>query len=139
MRGSWRLALVLLAGMSACASSGDMDDRLRLLREEIMSDIRAKAGELRDSYKKDLKASENDMKKEIAELRTSFRQETNELAAMQKKYSLETDKTFIDHQKQIFQLKTLSDDTARRVYMLETILTSRNIAGSQQTDRKSVV
>ncbi|MDP3013791.1 MAG: hypothetical protein Q8M92_06070 [Candidatus Subteraquimicrobiales bacterium] len=103
--------MFVLLNMFGCASSGDMELRLRQLREES----RNQTAETTDSLKKNIKEVENNLQKEISDVR-----------ATHNKDNLEINKTLIDQQKQIFNNRAILDETARRIYLLESIVTSRN-------------
>lgn len=125
------LFLIMICG---CASGGDMELRLRQLREETYAEIRNQASYLRDGFKKDLKDVENGIKKDMKDVQKDLQSQIVEMRETQKKDKIETDKTLIDHQKQIFSSKTIIEDNTRRVYYLESIITSRTPSAAQVKD-----
>lgn len=104
------LLLLILFG---CA--GDMDLRLRQQREEIYTEVQRQLSEIR--------SAQNEMKKEI-----------NDIKKTQERESLELNKNLVDQQKQIFSDRAVLDETSKRVYFLESIITTRTPIAPQMKD-----
>ena len=97
-----------------CNCGGGAESQVRQLREELKSEIRYQTNAVRDSCNKDIKEVDSNLQKEIDDVKETHRKDT-----------VQIDKTLIDHQKQIFSNKTMLEDSARRVYLLESIITSK--------------
>jgi hypothetical protein len=130
-----------------CASMDDVELRMNRLRTELYSEVRNQTNNVReasrndikdmegenkkdinnvrDISRKDLQDVESESKKDINNVKISLMKEIDELKHVQNKYVAETDKTSVDHQRQIFQNKALVNDLLRRVYLLESIVTSK--------------
>jgi len=117
--------VIALLFLSGCASGGDIEGKLKQLRDDINSEIRAQSSELRSAFSDDLKKSEKELRNDLKDTQADLQREIDEIRETHKKYAFETDRSLVDHQKQIFQNKTVTDDTARRVYTLEEIVASR--------------
>jgi hypothetical protein len=135
------LAFVTVLFIAGCAGNGGLETQMKQLRAELFSEIKSRNAELYEGFRKDISESEERSKKNFLDLESKTRKDMvslsktlqNELSEVKEthnKYSIETDKTLLDHQKQIFQNKGFLDDNARRVYMLETIVTTRNASVS---------
>lgn len=147
MRYLWNIGLLGSIVLYGCASMDEVELRIRRLRSELSAEIRNQTSDVRDAVKndikemeggtkkdvsvfkdalkKDLKDIEAENKKDINNLKQSVTKPLDELKQSQNKYAGETDKTLVDHQKQIFQNKALINDLLRRVYLLESIVTSK--------------
>ena len=134
------LAVMFLGG---CASSGALETQIQQLRAEINNKMSSRDAELRGEIKREAVRAEEKTRKDQIDLEARIRKDLSDLdksvqGAMSeirethRKYTVETDKTLLDQQKQIFQSKTVLDDNARRVYMLETIVTARSVVVPQQ-------
>jgi ABC-type microcin C transport system permease subunit YejB len=121
--------IVIFAG---CASNDGLEMQIKQLREELYSEIRTQKTDVRDSLRKEIKDSEGEMKKYIQDEQKNLQNQISEVKEMQKKYAFETDKSLIDHQRQIFQNKAVMEDTARRIYMIESVITSKSPIVPQQ-------
>ncbi|MBI5576672.1 MAG: hypothetical protein HY896_09975 [Deltaproteobacteria bacterium] len=131
--------LLFLPAVFGCASSGALEAQIQHLRNEINRDIsrseertRKDQNDLEARVRKDLGEVDTKNRREIGELGKSVRTEVQELKETQKKYSLETDRTLLDHQKQIYQGKAVLDDSVRRVYLLEKLVITPGVATPQQ-------
>lgn len=120
MKRSFIVGVFLVIIISGCATSGNMESQLKHLKEEIYAEIRYQTGSVRDDLKKEFKTVESNLKNEIVEIRETH-----------KKDKMEIDKTLIDHQKQIFNNRLVNEDNARRVYLLESIITARTSIAPQ--------
>jgi ABC-type microcin C transport system permease subunit YejB len=118
--------------VSGCASNDGLEMQIKQLREEVYSEIRTQKTDVRDSLRKEIKDSEGEMKKYIQDEQKNLQNQISEVKEMQKKYAFETDKSLIDHQRQIFQNKAVMEDTARRIYMIESVITSKSPIVPQQ-------
>ncbi len=128
MKCLWGVAISVIF-VSGCAS--DMESQLRYVKEEIYREMRNQNSNIRDDLRKEIKDVEVGNKKDIKDLQSSLKSEINDLREAQRKYSMETDRTIIDHQKQIFQNQTVMQDSARRVYLLEALLAAKVPVASQ--------
>jgi hypothetical protein len=106
-------ALFVVLALAGCA--GDMDLRLRQQREEIYNQVQRQYNELRQT--------QNVLQKEI-----------DELKAAHGKDLMEANKTLLDHQRQIFSDRDVLNETSKRVYFLESIITARTPVASQIKD-----
>ena len=131
---NYLLAMVFIISVffSGCASNDGLEMQIKQLREEVYSEIRTQKTDLRDSLRKEIKDSEGEMKKYIQDEQKNLQNQISEVKEMQKKYAFETDKSLIDHQRQIFQNKAVMEDTARRIYMIESVITSKSPIVPQQ-------
>ncbi len=127
-----------------CASSNTMEVRLRQMKAELnetmrsqmrdqIENMKAEIREVDARNKNEIKEMSRGIGKDMADLKKSIEKEMSDIKETQKKHAVETDKTLIDQQKQIFQSKTVIDDSARRVYLLESIITSRGTVASHPT------
>jgi exonuclease VII large subunit len=110
----------------------EMRNQTDHVKQSLSNDIKDRASEnkqdltnVRDILSKDLRDVEGESKKELNSVKSSLTKEIRELKDVQNKYVMETDKTLLDHQKQLFQNKALVNDLMRRVYLLESIVTSK--------------
>lgn len=120
------VGVFVLLTVYGCVSAEYVEQQMRQLRSELHSEIRNETGSLSDSLKKNIQNVDRENKEEIGNLKSSVSEQMNELKENQKKYAIETDKTLVDHQKQIFQNKAVTDDTMKRVYLLESIVTAKS-------------
>jgi exonuclease VII large subunit len=102
-----------------------MDRKSRQLKDEIYAEMKMHIDNMRITFKKELKNLDNENKKSFENLTNKVQTEMTQAMELQKKYALETDKTLIDYQKQILQDKLILEDTARRVYLLESIVSAK--------------
>jgi len=124
----------LRAEMNNRMSSRDAGFREEMKKEAVRSEERTRKdqSDLEDRIRKDLGEFDGKNRKDLAELGKSVQGAISEIRETHRKYAVETDKTLLDQQKQIFQSKAVLDDNARRVYMLETIVTARSVVVPQQ-------
>ena len=116
---------LFLLFVSGCAGSGDLDARLKQLKDDMYTEMKNQKSDLQDNLKKD----QSEVRKELAVMRN----QVAEMKENQTKFSMGTEKALIDQQKQIFQIKAVADDNARRVYMIESVITARGSVVPQQT------
>lgn len=126
------MVFIVIVMVSGCASNDGLEMQIKQLREEVYSEIRTQKTDVRDSLRKEIKDSEGEMKKYIQDEQKNLQNQISEVKEMQKKYAFETDKSLIDHQRQIFQNKAVMEDTARRIYMIESVITSKSPIVPQQ-------
>ncbi len=119
--------------LSGCASSNTMEVQLKQMKEEIYATMRNNMRDQGETLRSEIKGTEDRSKadmnemnrnigKDIAEFKKSLEKDMSDIKDVHKKYSIETDKTLNDQQRQIFQNKTVAEDSARRIYMLEQII-----------------
>ena len=126
------MVFIVIVMVSGCASNDGLEMQIKQLREEVYSEIRTQKTDVRDSLRKEIKDSEGEMKKYIQDEQKNLQNQISEVKETQKKYAFETDKSLIDHQRQIFQNKAVMEDTARRIYMIESVITSKSPIVPQQ-------
>lgn len=135
------LAVVFLAGVlsvTGCASSGDLERRVAQLREDIYRDIKDQSRSTKDEIRKQVGETEDRLGKEVKAVddsqkkaQVSLGEEIVKIKETHDKDNIETGKTLIDHQKQIYSDRAMLEDTARRVYLLEKIVMSMTPAPKQ--------
>ena len=119
------LAVSLFFVISGCATSGDIEMRTKQLKEEVYAEMKMRIDNMRDTFKKELKDATNENKQNFEDLKNNVQTAMTQTKELQKKYALETDRTLIDQQKQILQDKLILEDTARRVYLLESLVSAK--------------
>lgn len=147
MKYIWNIGVLASLSLYGCASMDDVELRMNRLRTELHSEMRAQTDQIKQTFRSDIKDMEgenrqninnvknsldkdlkdvaSESKKELNSVKSTLTKEIGELKVLQNKYAMETDKILVDHQKQIFQNKELVSDLMRRVYLLESIVTSR--------------
>lgn len=108
--------------VSGCASTEIVEEQLRRLRSELSDEVKRESESVRNEYKKDLAAAQQSIQSEIANKNEITMKSLEALRETHQKDSKEINATLIDIQKDFFQNKRITEDNARRVYILESLI-----------------
>ena len=102
-----------------CASTEGLEMQIRTMRSEMQTQLETQAKMLRG----DMQNQNQSLNKKIDELKGAHEKDTKEMQS-----------SFIDLQKDFLGNKRVVEDTARRTYLLEMLMTSRRATPSEQRE-----
>jgi hypothetical protein len=102
-----------------CANTGNLETQIKMLRSEMQTQLETQNKMLRADMQ-----SQNQ----------SFNKKVDDLKAVHEKDTKEIQSSIIDLQKDFLANKRVVEDTARRVYLLEILVTARRATPSEQRE-----
>jgi hypothetical protein len=120
-----QLLLVVCVLVCAGCASTDALDELKKLRADMTEKIKESDEKLRKEYKADLAQAQQSLQSGFNAKLTDVKKELDQLKEVHQKDNKEVNVTLIDVQKDVFTNRRITEDTARRVYIMETLYASR--------------
>lgn len=125
MRSSWVTLIFLAVILSGCATPGIDEARLKVSEMELRSEFReqldAAKQELRQELRQEIKNESRALESEIKGAGDGAQAGLTELRGLH-------DKDNIELQKEIFNNKKMIEDQAKRIYLIESIVTAKAAA-----------
>lgn len=122
MRSSWTAVVFVAIILSGCATPGIDEMRLKQsemeLRAEFSDKLDAVRDELRQELRQEIKNTGQGLKTEINGVSDMVQASTAELRSLH-------DQDNVELQKEIFSNKRLIEDQAKRIYLIESIVTAK--------------
>jgi nitrogenase molybdenum-iron protein alpha/beta subunit len=120
-----QLLLVVCVLVCAGCASTDALDELKKLRADMTEKIKESDEKLRKEYKTDLAQAQQSLQSGFNAKLTDINKELDQQKEVHQKDNKEVNVTLIDVQKDVFANRRITEDTARRVYIMETLYASR--------------
>jgi len=105
--------------LMGCAGTEGLETQIRMLRTEMQTQLETQNKMLRS----DMQTQNQSLSQKIADLKTTHEKDTKE-----------TQTSMIDLQKDFLANKRVVEDTARRTYLLEMLMTARRATPSEQRE-----
>jgi len=109
----------LLIFLIGCANTEGLETQVKMLRSEMQTQLETQARMLRS----DMQSQNQSLSKKI-----------DDLKAVHEKDAKETQTSLIDLQRDFLANKRVVEDSARRVYLLEVLMTARRAMPSEQRE-----
>lgn len=117
MRSFWTVGIFLAFAVTGCASPGIDEVRLKQFEIELKAELRAEIEASRQELKSEISENKQELKSYINDVREGARSEVSALNTLH-------DSDNIERQKQFFSNKRLIEDQAKRIYLIESIVTT---------------
>ena len=105
--------------LMGCANTEGLETQIKMLRTEMQTQLETQNKMLRS----DMQTQNQSLSQKIADLKTTHEKDTKEIQT-----------SIIDLQKDFFANKRVVEDTARRTYLLEMLMTARRATPSEQRE-----
>jgi hypothetical protein len=105
--------------LMGCAGTEGLETQIKMLRTEMQTQLETQNKMLRS----DMQTQNQSLSQKIADLKTTHEKDTKE-----------TQTSMIDLQKDFLANKRVVEDTARRTYLLEMLMTARRATPSEQRE-----
>lgn len=109
-------------GISGCASTSEMDAKYQSIRLDMQADLKREVDRLTNEYKRDIQSSQQSLHNELNTKQEIVVNSIDTLKQTHQKDIKEINATLIDVQKDFFQNRRVTEDNARRVYILESLI-----------------
>ena len=113
------LIAFLFLFLMGCAGTEGLETQIKMLRTEMQTQLETQNKMLRS----DMQTQNQSLSQKIADLKTTHEKDTKE-----------TQTSMIDLQKDFLANKRVVEDTARRTYLLEMLMTARRATPSEQRE-----
>ena len=123
-----RLLLVSMMMLFCAGCAATVDEQVQRIRSEITAEIEAAKAE----SKRELAASQES-------LRADFKKELDAHKEQNQKTEKDVNLTLIDIQKDFFQNRRVTEDNARRVYILESLVAATRTASEEKAEGEIVL
>ena len=108
--------------LSGCSGSGSMEEQILKLRSELTAEMKTADEAIKNDYKRDLAVAQQSLQSDINNKSDNLKKELDMLKGLHVKEMKETNVTLIEIQKDFFQNRRLTEDNARRVYIIESLI-----------------
>jgi len=108
--------------MYGCTGSGSMEEQILKLRSELSAEMKQSDEAIKNDYKRDLAVAQQTLQSDIINKNDTLKKELDMLRELHVKEMKEANITLIDIQKDFFQNRRLTEDNARRVYIIESLI-----------------
>jgi hypothetical protein len=113
------LIAFLFLFLMGCANTEGLETQIKMLRTEMQTQLETQNKMLRS----DMQTQNQSLSQKIADLKTTHEKDTKEIQT-----------SIIDLQKDFLANKRVVEDTARRTYLLEMLMTARRATPSEQRE-----
>ena len=117
MRSFWIVGILLALAVTGCASPGIDEVRLKQLEMDLKAELRAEIEASRQELKSEISKDKQELKSDINAVREGARSDVSALKTLHENDNIE-------RQKQFFSNKRLIEDQAKRIYLIESIVTT---------------
>ncbi len=118
MRFMWLVVILMSVILTGCASPGIDEVRLKQLETELKAEFRGQIEVVRQEFKEEMSDGQQGIRSDIKAVSDTVQMETAEIKSAHEKDN-------IDLQKQFFSNKRLIEDQAKRIYLIESIVTAK--------------
>jgi hypothetical protein len=118
MRSFWIAGILLAAAVTGCASPGIDEVRLKQFEMDLKAEFRTQIEAARKEMQAEISKDKLELQSDINDVREGARSEVSALKTLH-------DSDNVERQKQFFSNKRLIEDQAKRVYLIESIVTTK--------------
>jgi hypothetical protein len=133
-----RIMIIMFVLVCAgCATSGNVDELMKQLNE--LTEKTKQANEsLKNDYKRDLATAQQSLQTDYNNKFDNFKKELDAQKEVHQKDMKEVNVTLIDIQKDFFQNRRLTEDNARRTYIIESLIAATRSTPEERAEGEIV-
>ena len=128
------LIAFLFLFLMGCASTEGLETQIRMLRTEMQTQLESQNKMLRSDMQTQLESQNKMLRSDMQTQNQSLSQKIADLKTTHEKDTKEIQTSIIDLQKDFLANKRVVEDTARRTYLLEMLMTARRATPSEQRE-----
>jgi hypothetical protein len=131
--------VVLVACALACAGCTEaLDGEFLKVRTELAAQIKQGNDSVKSDYSRDLTAMEQRLQSDYSKKLESLKRELDAQREVHQKDLKEVNVTLIDVQKDFFQNRRVTEDSARRVYIMESLIAASRAVPEEKAEGEIV-
>ena len=123
---------------SGCAGSEAVDEGMKKVRSDMMAEIKQSQENAKSDYNRDLASMQKTIQADYNSKFEVYKKDLDAQKEAQQKDIKDVNVTLIDIQKDFFQNRRLTEDSARRVYIVESLIAATRSAPEEKLEGEIV-
>lgn len=128
------VVFVLAAACAGCANTGAIDEQFKKLRADLAAEMKTTEQSIRSDYARDIAAAQKAAQQDYNAKLELFHKEMGLQKEEQAKNIKEVNVSLIEIQKDFYQNRRLTEDNARRVYIVESLIAATRPAQEERAE-----